>query len=71
MKAAIQLKKSIAGTSILYIVIYEFSHRQQLSPVILIVVDKSPEISFHSAVLSFCLLIRLRVEGDRESLLDV
>ena len=69
MEAAVQPKRSIAGTSILSILISVFNHGQQLSPVILFVVDKGLEISFYSAVLPFCLPIRLRVEGGRESLL--
>ena len=64
MEVAIQLKKSIADISILCIIIGKISYRQQLSPVILFVVDKSPEISFNSDVLRFCLAILF--EGRRQ-----
>ena len=70
MEVVIQLKKSIAGTSILCIVIGEFSYGQQVSLVILFVVEKDPEISFHNVILPFYLFICLRLEDGRESLLD-
>ena len=69
MEAAIQLEGSIAGAGIFRITIDEFSHWQESCLVILLVVDKGPEVGFHSAVLPFCLTVCLGVESGRQSLL--
>ena len=65
MEAAIQLKGGIAGADIFQIIISESSHRQDPCPVILLVIDKGPEVGFHSTVLLFCLTVRLGVESGR------
>ena len=70
MEAAIQLEGGIAGAGIFRIIIDEFSHRQEPCPVILLVVDKDPEVGLHCTILPFSLAISLGVEGGRESSLD-
>ena len=63
MEAAVQLKKGVAGAGVFRIVIGKFCHRQQPSLVVLLIVDESPEIGLHRAVLPLCLAICLRVAG--------
>ena len=70
MKAAIQLKRSIAATSIVRIIIGKFPYWEKPSSAVLFIVDKSPEIGFHCTILLFCLLVRLGVESGKKSLLD-
>ena len=67
MKAAVQLKKGMAGASVFSIIISEFSHWEKPSLVVLFVVDKSPEIGFHCTILPFCLPVRLGMKGGKES----
>ena len=64
VEAAVQLEKSVAGAGVFRIVIGEFHHRQQPSPVVLLIVDESLEISLYCADLPLCLAICLRVEGN-------
>ena len=71
MKTVIQLKRSIVDTSTLCMVIGKLYHEQQLSLIILIIVDKGPKIGFYSLILPFYLSICLKVEGGRESSIDV
>ena len=63
MEAAIQLKGSIAGVGIFRIIIGEFSHRQKPCLVILLVVDKGPEVDLHYTFVPFSLAVSLGVEG--------
>ena len=70
MEAVIQLEGSIAGASIFCIIIGKFRHRQEFYPVILLIVDKGPEVNFHCTILPFSLAISLGVEDGRESSVD-
>ena len=65
MEAAIQLEGDIADAGIFRIIIGEFSHRQELCPVIRLVVDKGPEVGLHCTILPFSLPISLELEGGR------
>lgn len=53
-----------------YIVIYKFHYKQMFYLVILLLIDKSPKLGLYYIVLSFDLAICLKIEGDRELLLD-
>ena len=67
---AIELKKCVANTSILGIVISKLRYGKKPCPIILLKVDKGLEVSFHRIILSLSLAVHLRVEGDREPPLD-
>lgn len=60
----------MAHLGIFAIVISEFSHQQQLSLVVLFVVDKGLEIILYYAILPFGLHVSLGWEGYRNSWLD-
>ena len=70
MIATVQLERHLTGVRVLCIVISEFGHRQEPSPVILLEVDKSSEVRLHGAVLPLGLPICLWIEGGREPSLD-
>ena len=70
MEDTIQLKGDIGSAGIFYIIIDKFSYQQESYLVILLIVDKSPEVSLHCTILSFSPIISLRFESDREFLLD-
>ena len=70
MISAIKLKKCVAGTGILGIVVSKLRYRKKPCPIILLNIDKGSEVSFHCTILSLSLVICLRVEGDGESSLD-
>ncbi len=63
MEAAVQLKRGVAGARVFRIVIGEFRHQQQPSPVVLLIVDEGPKIDLYRTVLPLRLAICLRVEG--------
>ena len=67
---AIELEKYMANTGILGIIISKLRYGKKLCPIILLKVDKGLEIGFHCTILLLSLVIRLWVEGSRESLLD-
>ena len=68
--AAVQLKRSVAGTSILRVVVCKLRHRQEPCLVILLPIHEGMEVCFHHAVLSFHLPVCLRVERGGEPSLD-
>ena len=70
MKTAVQLKRGMAGAGVFCTIISKFCHWEKPSPVVLLVVDTSPEIGLHCTILSFCLPVSLGVKGGRESVLD-
>lgn len=70
MICAIQLKKRIAGTNILGIIIGKFCRWQKFSPVILFRVDKGPKVDFYCTILAFCLTIGLWIKGGGQFSLD-
>ena len=59
MISLIELKKYVAGTSILGIVINKLHHKKKLSPIILLKVDKSLAIGFYCTILFINLAIYL------------
>ncbi len=63
METAVMLEKGVASAGVFRIVISEFRHRQQLSPVVLLIFDEGPGMGLHCAFLLLCLPICLRVEG--------
>ena len=70
METTIQLKRIVANTRILCIIIGEFRPWGKSSQVVLFVVDEGPEENLYCNILPFCLPVRLGLKGGRESLLD-
>ena len=70
MISAIELKKCVAGTGILGIVISKLRHKKKPCPIILLEIDKSLEVDFYHTILSLNLVVYLQIEGSRQSLLD-
>lgn len=66
-----ELKQYVASTSILCIIICKFCYKQKFYLIILLLIDKSPEVNFYCDVLSFGLVIYLRIEGSQQFLLDI
>lgn len=58
----VELEKHIVNAYILYNIICKFCHRHKLCLVILLLINKSSEISFYSTILFFDLAIYLRIE---------
>lgn len=52
-------------------VIYELSYQQRFYLVILLKVDKSSKINFYHAILTFYLFINLKIEYNKELLLNI
>lgn len=69
--AAIEPKKYIAYTYIFSIIVYKFSHKQELYPVILLSINKNLKICYYFIVLSLSLLISLRVEDCKKLLFNI
>ena len=55
----VELKRRIANTSILGIIIGKFCHEKKPCRIILLEVDKNLEIGFYCAILLFGLTVRL------------
>lgn len=70
MIAKIELKKNIANTNILSIIIGKFNHWEKPNPIILLIINKRSEISLYYTILPIGLTISLRVKYSREPLLD-
>ena len=70
MISAIELKKCVADTGILSIVVGKLRHEKKPCSVILFEIDKGSKIDFYCTILPFSLTIFLLVEGNRESLLN-
>ena len=71
MISTIELKKCMASTGILGIIVNKLCHKKKLCPIILLKVDKNLQIGFHYTILSLSLAICLRVESGKKSLLNV
>ena len=71
MISAIELKKYAADTNIFGIVEGELRHGKKPYLIILLEVDKDPEVGFYCTILPLCLAVYLQVEGGRKFLLDV
>ena len=70
MISAIELKKCVANTGILSIVLGKLCHEKKPCSIILLEVDKGLGISFYCTILSPSLVICLRVEDSGESPLN-
>lgn len=71
MITIVELKQYMTSTSILCIIICKFCYRQELYLVILLLFDKSSEVSLYCIVLPFGLVIYLRIEGGQQFLLNI
>ena len=71
MMSAIELEKYVVNASILSIIVSKFCHGKKSCSIILLEVDKDLEVGFHCTILSLSLVVYLRVEGGRKSLLDM
>ena len=60
----------MAGASILSIIVGKLCHGKKLCSIILLKVDKGPEVGFYCIILPLRLAVRLQMEGGKESLLD-
>lgn len=70
MEYAVEFVKNMASIGIFCIIISKFYHCKKPSLVVLLIVDKDPEVDFYSIVLPFCLTIYLGVQYYKESLLN-
>ncbi len=70
VETAVYLKRCITGAGIFRIIVSKFRYRKKLGLIVLFVIDKSSEISFHCTVLSLSLAISLKVESNGEPLLN-
>ena len=70
MISTIEPEKYVAGTTIFGIIIGKLYHKKKPCLIILLKVDKSSEIGFDYTILPLNLAIYLRVENNREYLLD-
>ena len=60
----------MTNNGILCIIISKFSHKKELSLIILFVIDKNLEIGHYYTVLLLSLVINLRIKGNIELLFD-
>lgn len=70
VKITVEFKRNIVGSSIFHIIIGKFSHQQQLSLIILLVVAISLKISLYCIVLSLSLAVSLEMKDVIEFLLN-
>lgn len=63
LKITIQLKGYIISDNIFYIIIGKFYNKVELNLVILLIICKNLEINLHGTILSFALVINLRIKG--------
>lgn len=70
MITIVEFEIHMASASILGVVVGKLSYWEELSPIILLIIEKNSKIGFHCIVLPLCLAISLEVKGSRESLLD-
>lgn len=68
--ATVDLERCMTGARIFRVIVSEFSHREEPSPIILLVIDKGSEVGFHDTTLPFGLTIGLKVKSGGESPLD-
>lgn len=66
----LQLKRCIANASVFYIIIGKVSYWKKFCLIILLKIDKGLEVDFYHAILSPSLTVSLKVEGNREFLLN-
>ena len=70
MISAIELKRCVAGVSILGIVISKLYHKKKPYSIILLEVNKGLEISFYCTILPLSLAVCLWLEGGGKFPLD-
>lgn len=70
MIIVVEFERYVAGAHILGIVISELGHAQGPNVVNLFSIDKCTKISFHCAILSLSLAIRLQIECSKQILLN-
>ena len=70
MISAIELKKFVADTDILGIIVGKLRHKMDLCSIILCEIDKSLKVDFYCTILPFDLIVYLWVKGDGEFLLN-
>lgn len=68
--AAVQLRRYVAGIGVFCIIIDKFSYWKKPYQVILLEVDKNLDVGFYFTVLSFSLIISLRIKGGKKFLFD-
>ena len=61
----------MADTGIHGIIISKLRYGKKLCPIILLKVDKSLKVGFYYTIIPLSLVVSLRVEGNRESPLDI
>lgn len=71
MVAVIELKRYTVGNGVFYIIILKFRYWKKPSLVILFIINKTLEIGFYGAILLLSLANNLRIEGRKESLVDI
>lgn len=62
MVIVVELKKRVAGTRIVCIIVYKFCHRQKSCPIDLLPIDEGSEVFLYCAILSLSLVIYLSVK---------
>ena len=60
----------MAGVGIFSVIVGKLRHEKKPYPIILLEVNKSPEVSFHRTILPLRLAVCLQVEGNKEFPLD-
>ena len=61
----------MTNTSIFCIIVNEFSYKKKLGLIVLFVMNKNSEIDLYCAIWPLGLVINLRIESSRKSLLDL
>ena len=67
----VEFKGCVAGARIFCIIVGKFSHWKEPSSIILLVIDKNPEIGLYCIVLPLSLAVSLGVEGGGKSLFNL
>ena len=70
MIATIQLEKCMAGTCVFDIIVSKLVYWYKLSPIVLLEIEKSLKVSFHSTDLPFGLAVSLRIKGRGKLMLN-
>ena len=68
--STVELKKYVAGNSILGIIVSKLCYEKSLYPIILLKVDKSLKVGFYCTILPLNLAVYLKVKCDRKFLLQ-
>ena len=68
--AIVEFERCVANAYILGIVVGKLSYQKELSSIILLVINKNSKISLHYTILPLNLAVSLRIEDNKEPLLD-